>query len=90
MLRQCFADESPAVRIAAARALCRMDKPKQALPVLTQWLLKGAPWEQLQAAIVLDEIDEQAKPVLGKMRLALGPDRCPKQVHRAGHQSRIE
>ena len=64
-------DASPAVGIAAARALCRMEKPQEALPVLLCWLMNGEQWEQLQAAIVLDEINAQAAPVLDQMKSAL-------------------
>ncbi len=61
-------DQSPAVRTAAARALCRMGTPDKALPVLIKELTNGAQWERLQAAIVLDEIDDQARPVAVQMK----------------------
>ena len=48
-----------------------MEKPEKALPVLLYWLMNGEQWEQLQAAIVLDEINAQAAPVLDQMRSAL-------------------
>lgn len=64
-------DTSSAVRTAASRALCRMGRPEQALPVLIQELTKGDQWERLQAAIVLDEIDELARPVIEPMREGL-------------------
>ena len=64
-------DESSAVRTAAARALCRMGKPDPALPVLVKELTAGAQWERLHAAIVLDEIDEMAKPVAEEMKEGL-------------------
>ena len=66
-------DKSAVVRIAAARALCRMGQPDEALPILTAELETGAQWERLHAAIVLDEIDEQAKPVIESMQAALKP-----------------
>ncbi len=66
-------DASAVVRIAAAHALCRMGKPESALPVLASELDKGEQWERLHAAIVLDEIDEQARPVVKAMRAALKP-----------------
>ena len=72
-LERLLADSSPVVRTAAARALCRMDIPEPALPVLTQVLAEGAQWERLHAAIVLDEIDEQARPVVALMHAALEP-----------------
>ena len=64
-------DDSAAVRIASARALCHLERPTQALPVLIRELKTGNQWERLQAAIVLDEIDEQARPVLEQMRIGL-------------------
>lgn len=66
-------DDSPSVRIAAARALARMGKPAQALPVLVSELRTGGQWVRLNAAIVLDEMDDQARPVLDAMKEALVP-----------------
>jgi len=66
-------DPSPAVRVASARALCRMRRPNKALPVLAEVLKEGEQWERLQAAIVLDEIDEMARPVMDVMNEALTP-----------------
>jgi arylsulfatase A-like enzyme len=60
-------DESSAVRTAAARALCRMGEPEDALPVLINELTTGTQWERLHAANALDEIDEQARPVIDQM-----------------------
>ena len=64
-------DKSSTVRTAAARALCRLNKPEKALPVLIHELTTGAQWERLHAAIALDEIDEQAKPVMEQMKEGL-------------------
>lgn len=72
-MEKALGDESAVVRIAAARALCRLDVPKRALPVLTKELDEGEQWERLHAAIVLDEIDEMARPVLLEMHAALEP-----------------
>ncbi|QDU39498.1 Arylsulfatase [Maioricimonas rarisocia] len=66
-----LSDESSAVRTAAARALCRMGLPEPALPVLIHELTTGEQWERLQAAIVLDQIDEQARPVVDQMKQGL-------------------
>ena len=66
-------DRSSVNRIAAARALCRLGKPEAALPVLVDELHQAEQWERLHAAIVLDEIDEQARPVIESMREALEP-----------------
>ena len=70
-LRDLLDDSSGAVRIAAARALCRLSIPGPALPVLSGELKNGRQWERLQAAIVLDEIGPQALPVLEEIRAAL-------------------
>ena len=59
-----LADDSENVRVAAARALCRMNEPNEALPVLVAVLDSGTQWARVHAANVLDEIDEQARPVL--------------------------
>lgn len=72
-MQKALKDESAVVRIAAARALCRLGKPKNALPVLAKELKRGAQWERLHAAIVLDQIDETARPVLKEMHAALEP-----------------
>mgnify|MGYP002725607664 CR=1 FL=1 len=64
-------DESSTVRTAAARALCRMGLPAKALSVLIHELTSGAQWERLHAAIVLDEIDEMARPVAEQMKAGL-------------------
>ncbi|MEW4489665.1 sulfatase-like hydrolase/transferase [Thalassoglobus sp. JC818] len=66
-------DESPVVQIAVARALSRMNSPEEALPVLTKQLADGEQWERLHAAIVLDEMDELARPAIDSMHAALKP-----------------
>jgi uncharacterized sulfatase len=70
-MQKLLTDRSSAVRTAAARALCRMGAPGKALPVLIKEMTHGGQWERLQAAIVLDEIDEQARPVTEQMREGL-------------------
>ena len=70
-MQKLLSDKSSAVRTAAARALCRMQSPDDALPVLINELTEGAQWERLHAAIVLDEIDEQARPVVEQMKAGL-------------------
>lgn len=71
--RRALRDASPVVRTSAAHALCRMGKPALALPILVEVLERGEQWERLHAAIVLDEIDEQAIPVIDAMKRALKP-----------------
>ncbi|MCH2208033.1 MAG: hypothetical protein MK132_19460 [Lentisphaerales bacterium] len=74
-------DPSSTVRTAAARGLCRLNKPVKALPVLNNELTKGAQWEILHAVIALDEIDEMAKPVDEQMKEDL---KYPKGLNSVG------
>ena len=73
LMTQHLSDPSIAVRVAAARALCRMGHAGDALTTITTVLSEGKQWERLQAAIVLDEIDELAIPVIQEMHAALNP-----------------
>jgi len=68
LVKTAINDESESVRVAAARALCRMDRPEEALPVLIDVLDNGSQWARVHAANVLDEIDEQARPVIEGMK----------------------
>ena len=67
-LERLLQDRSANVRVAAARALCRMELPDQALPVLVDVLDNGTQWARVHAAVVLDELDEQARPVIDAMQ----------------------
>ena len=64
-------DKSVSVRVAAARALCMMEKPRKALPVLIEALRGKDTWGRLQAAIVLDSIGEQARDAEVALKEAL-------------------
>lgn len=64
-------DESVSVRVAAARALCRMGKIDKGLPALTAAMESEHQWGRLQAAIVLDEMGEQARPAEQALKNAL-------------------
>ena len=61
-------DDAENVRVAAARALCRMNEPDEALRVLVAVLDDGSQWARVHAANVLDEIDDQARLVLDGMK----------------------
>jgi uncharacterized sulfatase len=63
-------DPSASVRIAAARALARMNQPGPALKVLQEELASSEEWVRLNAAIVLDEMDEQARPAIAALKKA--------------------
>ncbi len=70
-LEKTLADSSPAVRIAGARALCRMGWTGEGLPALSKELSGDNEWARLEAAIVLDELDEAARPELEPLQMAL-------------------
>jgi HEAT repeat protein len=65
-------DSSTVVRIAAARAILRMntDEPA-ALKELKKALQSPEQWSRLHAAIALDEADEQARPAIPALKKAL-------------------
>ncbi|MBC8290447.1 MAG: sulfatase-like hydrolase/transferase, partial [Planctomycetes bacterium] len=67
-LRARLEDESENVRVAAARALCHMNLTEEALPALVEVLDHGTQWARVHAANVLDEIEDQARPVLVAMK----------------------
>ena len=71
LMRKLLSDSSASVRIAAGRALARMGKPKESFPVLKKALEGPHQWARLKAAIVLDEMEEQARPVMPELKKAL-------------------
>ncbi|MDP7206187.1 MAG: HEAT repeat domain-containing protein, partial [Pirellulaceae bacterium] len=79
-------DPSAIVRIAAARALARMNMPGPALVVLQQELASSEEWVRLNAAIVLDEMDEQARPAIMALKEAV-KDRQNKYVVRVANRA---
>ncbi|HBE70272.1 MAG TPA: sulfatase [Planctomycetaceae bacterium] len=70
-LVQLLDDPNACVRIAAARALCRFGELKRGLEGLKKELSSDLEWARLEAAIVLDELDEAARPALPELQLAL-------------------
>lgn len=64
-------DESPAVAIASARALCRLGLTTKGLATLERHLAGDNEWARLEAIIVLDELGEVARPSLTAMKRAL-------------------
>lgn len=72
LMAEALNDRSPCVRIAAARALCLMgDSVERALAVLAAEMESDHEWGRLQTAIVLDEIDEMARPVIDSLERGL-------------------
>ncbi len=79
-------DPEACVRIAAARALCRMGQPNKALPVLASALKGDQQWARLQAAIVLDELDTAAQPLVDDLRACLN-DQPNKYITRVANRA---
>lgn len=71
-IKKALVDTSPSVRIAAARAAAKIGDTTAAIRVLEQELASDHQWGRLAAAIVLDEMDEQARPALPALKRALG------------------
>jgi len=70
-LEKRLADESGSLRVAAAEALCRAELLEKGLPALGELLLKGAnPWVQLQAANVIENLGDKAKPLAAAVQEA--------------------
>jgi len=61
-------DEYPLVRIAAARAYCLLDQESDGLKTLSAGLKDKNEWTRLNAALVLDEIDEKAEPLIPDLK----------------------
>lgn len=70
-LEKTLYDSSAVVRIAAARALCKMEYCDAPLKVLQQALQNDEEWVRLNAAIVLDEMGEQARPAIPDLQAVM-------------------
>ena len=66
-----LSDHSPCVRIAASRALLKINETQQALSTLKMELEGEHPWARLRAAIVLDESGEAARPLIPELKRCL-------------------
>ncbi len=71
LTRRLLKDSSASVRIAAARAMARMGETKESLPTLKKALSGPHQWARLQSAIVLDEMGDQARPLIPELKKAL-------------------
>jgi len=67
-------DPAPWVQVAAADALCRLDRHEEALPALIEAMSKSNPWVRLAAINVLDRLDEKAAEAEPVLRAALEDD----------------
>ena len=64
-------DKAPVVRIAGARALCKIGKYNQGIQILTKELKSSDEWVRLSATQVLDEIDDVAKPAINDLKAVM-------------------
>ncbi|WP_231616075.1 sulfatase-like hydrolase/transferase [Novipirellula artificiosorum] len=85
-LESAIQDEAPCVRIAAARALLKLQSPELALPVLQQELQSEHEWGRLRAAIVLGEAGEMARPLIPEMKACL-KDQPNKYITRVANRT---
>ena len=85
--RKAMKDNSPSVRIGAARAVARMGAPDMAIPVLVSELKSEHQWGRLAAAIVLDEMDEQARPALDALQQAVKQRQPNKYIVRVANRA---
>jgi uncharacterized sulfatase len=69
-----LSDPSPIVRVAMARALCKMGHADAGLPVLIEALRDENEFVRLRAATELDYLDETARPALDALRRARDGD----------------
>lgn len=63
-LDELLQDPVPVVRLAAARAICKMSSPDGTLKTITEELKNEDEWVRLYAALVLDELGESSRPVM--------------------------
>ena len=84
-LKKMLGDNSPVVRIAAARALCLMGQEQDALDTLTEQLASDHQWVRLHAAIALDTLGDKARPAIPALQTALGDKQNKYVVRVANH-----
>lgn len=81
-----LADDSSVVRVAAARALIRMEEPDVAVPLLIDELASDEQWTRLHAAIALDEAGDVARPAEAALERALA-DQPNKYIVRVANKA---
>ena len=70
-IEKLLADESPTVQIAAAGLLCKLDTPKNALPILGKWMNDERMWLALYAARTIQEAGKLALPLAPEIQKTL-------------------
>ncbi|OVE79702.1 sulfatase [bacterium I07] len=79
-------DMSPTVRVAAAGAYGKLNRPEEAVPILIKELGSRHEWIRLMSATYLDELGESARPAIPQLREAL-KDRENKYVVRVANHA---
>lgn len=74
-LRQALEDEAPAVAVAAAHALCRLDRCGPAVPTLEKWLNDPRPTTALHAARTIQLAGQPACRLVPAMQQAIADRR---------------
>jgi N-sulfoglucosamine sulfohydrolase len=70
-IEKLLADDSPTVQIAAAGLLCKLNTPKNALPVLGKWMNDERLWLALYAARTIQEAGKTALPLVPEIKKVL-------------------
>ncbi|MFT4537498.1 MAG: hypothetical protein ACI9P5_004883, partial [Saprospiraceae bacterium] len=86
-LNKLLDDEVPAVRIAAARALCKVGQFQKPLIILNMDLSHPDDWVRLLATQVLDEIGEDARPVESSLQKVVDEGDINKYVVRVANRA---
>ncbi len=85
--KKAMKDESPNVRIAAARAVARLGDTDSALEVLRKELRSDHQWGRLAAAIVIDEMGEPGRKVVKDLKEVLSTRQPNKYILRVANRA---
>ena len=80
-------DTSPNVRIAAARAVAKFGQLNAALEVLKEELISEHQWGRLAATIVIDEMEEDARPLVNDLKKLLKTRQPNKYILRVANRA---
>lgn len=80
-------DPIPAVRIAAARAICNSKCSEKSIEVLKNEIENQDEWTRLLTAQVLDELDEKAKPLESQLQKIIDQNDPNKYVIRLANRA---
>ena len=80
-------DKSPNVRIAAARAVAKFGQLNAALEVLKEELVSEHQWGRLAATIVIDEMEEDARPLVNDLKKLLKTRQPNKYILRVANRA---